>query len=417
VAGVLRAIFGPVVRPSTYRRWVYLILGGAVLVPFILLASIILPSLIPSGTPAWLVMGLVGVVLAGAAVPVSFIPAVRVIEGTAARELLGDGVPEQAGGRAMSWESRWRFTGWFGMHLIVGGVISTLTLALPPTLVLSFVAPFTGSMNILGLPLRFPKGLVSAWVPVVGLLALVLLAWMVIGTTTLAIRAAPFLLGPTAAERLAELQRRTESLAERNRLARELHDSVGHALSVVTIQASAARRVLDTNPEFAHRALGAIEESARGALADLDHVLGVLREDRDQAGPQWTLTDLPRLLDKTRLAGVEVESTVEGPVETVPAVVSREAYRIVQECLTNVLRHAGKVPVALRLTARADELALDLSNPLGGGAGPGRARDGGGRGLDGMRERVNVLRGQMSAGPEGGRWQVSVRIPLGTVRG
>jgi Histidine kinase len=417
VAGVVRAILGPVVRPSTYRRWVYLILGGAVLVPFILLASIILPSLMPPGAPTWLVLGLVGVVLAGAAIPASFIPAVRVIEGTAARELLGDGIPEQSGVRAMSWESRWRFTGWFGMHLIVGGVISTLTLALPPTLVLSFVVPFTGSMNILGLPLRFPKGLASVWVPVAGLAALVLLAWLVIGTTTLAIRAAPFLLGPTAAERLAELQRRTDSLAERNRLARELHDSVGHALSIVTIQASAARRVLDANPEFAHRALGAIEESARGALAELDHVLGVLREeDRDSPSPQWTLVDLPRLLDKTRLAGVDVDSTVEGPIETVPAVVSREAYRIVQECLTNVVRHAGKVPVALRLAARADELALDLSNPLGERVSR-PARNGGGRGLDGMRERVNVLRGQMTAGPDGGRWRVSVRIPLGTVRG
>ncbi|HEV2780779.1 MAG TPA: histidine kinase [Actinophytocola sp.] len=406
-----RAIFGPVVRPSTYRRWVYLILGGAVLVPFILLAAFILPSLLPARVPAWLVIGSVVVLVVGVSIPVSFIPAVRVIEGTAARELLGDGVPEQAGARAMSWESRWRFAGWFVLHLIVGGVISTLTLALPPTLVLSLLAPFTGSMDVLGLALRFPTGLISAWVPVAALLGLVVLAWLVIGTTTLAIRAAPFLLGPTAAERLAELQRRTESLAERNRLARELHDSVGHALSIVTIQASAARRVLDTDPAFAHRALGAIEESARGALAELDHVLGLLREDRSADTPQWTLADLPRLLDKTRIAGVDVKSTVEGQLAAVPAVVSREAYRILQECLTNVARHAGRVPVALRLAASDDELALDLSNPLGNRAAA--SRNGGGRGLAGMRERVTVLRGQMTAGPEGDRWRVSVRIPLG----
>jgi signal transduction histidine kinase len=412
VAGVLHAIFGPVVRPSTYRRWVYLILGGAVLVPFMLLASIALPSALPAGMPTLLIIALVVVLVVGVAVLASFIPAVRVIEGTAARELLGDAIPEQATRPATTWPARWLFTGWFVLHLVVGGVIGTLTLALPPALVLSLTVPFTGTMNVLGIPLRFDTGWASAWVPLAGLLAMVLLAWMVIGTTTLAIRAAPLLLGPTAAERLAELQRHAERLAERNRLARELHDSVGHALSIVTIQATAARRKLGTDPEFAARALGAIEESARGALADLDHVLGLLRDDRASVVPQWTLDDLDRLLDKTRIAGVDVESTVEGSLARVPAAVSREAYRILQECLTNVVRHAGRVPAALRLAAREDVLSLDVSNPLGRSPEP-VARAGGGRGLAGVRERVTVLRGQMSAGPEGGRWRVSVRIPLG----
>jgi signal transduction histidine kinase len=346
----------------------------------------------------------------GVAVPVSMVPVVRVIEGMAARELLGDRVPEQAGVRALSWASRWRATGWFLLHLTIGGVASVLTLMLPPALVLSVALPFVGADNFIGIPLRMAPGWSSAWTPVAGLLGLVLLAHLVRGASAIMIKAAPFLLGPTAAERLAALQKRTEQLAERNRLARELHDSVGHALSIVTIQASAARRVLSSDPDFAERALGAIEESARGALEDLDHVLGLLREDRAPTSPQWTLADLPRLLD---IAGVDVESTVEGSLDQLPAAVSREAYRIVQECLTNVLRHAGRVPVALRLAARDDELALDLSNPLGSRTEP---RRGGGRGLRGMRERVTVLRGQMTAGPHDGRWQVSVRIPLGTVR-
>lgn len=409
--GVLRVVFGPVVDASTYRRWVYLILGGAVLVPFVLFASIV-PSTLPiPATPPLLIVALMVITVIGVAVPLSMVPFVRAIEGMAARELLGDRVPEQAGVRAMSWASRWRSTGWFLLHLVIGGVVSTMTLLLPPALVLSVAVPFVGSDNFVGIPLRLPSGWSSAWVPLAGLLGLALLAHVVRGATATMIRMAPFLLGPTAAERLAALQLRTEQLAERNRLARELHDSVGHALSIVTVQASAARRVLGSDPAFAERALGAIEESARGALEDLDHVLGLLREDRASTSPQWTLADLPRLLD---IAGVDVESTVEGQLDQVPAAVSREAYRIVQECLTNVVRHAGHVPVALRLSAMDDEFALDLSNPLGTRVVAGR---GGGRGLRGMSERVSVLRGQMTAGPLDGRWQVSVRIPLGTVRG
>ena len=411
VRGVLRAVLGPVVDASTYRRWVYLILGGAVLVPFVLLASLATSSILAPNTPPLVIIGALLAVVFLVAVPIAFVPVVRVIEGMAARELLGEAVPEQAGVRVLTWPSRWRSTGWFLLHLVIGGVVSTLTLLLPPALVLSVAAPFLGADNFVGIPMRIQPGWPSAWVPLAGLLGLVVLAHLVRGASAVMIKAAPALLGPTAAERLAALQRRTEQLAERNRLARELHDSVGHALSIVTVQASAARRVLDNDPAFVERALGAIEESARGALEDLDHVLGLLREDRASANPQWTLADLPRLLD---IAGVDVESTVEGSLEALPAAVSREAYRIVQECLTNVVRHAGRVPVALRLTAGDEEFALDLSNPLGTAAEP---RNGGGRGLNGMRERVSVLRGQMTAGPMNGRWLVSVRIPLGTVRG
>ncbi|MGB3439626.1 MAG: histidine kinase [Actinophytocola sp.] len=418
MAAVLDSVLGPVIRPSTYRRWVFLILGGAVLVPFMLIAGMVLPSLMPAAfrDETLLVVALSLVVVIGVMVLMSLIPAVRVIEGTAARELLGDGVPEQATRVALSWESRARFAGWFVVHLLVGGVLSVLTLAVPPTVVLTFFAPFAGRVDVLGLTIRVPDGWAGAWVPLAGLAAFLVLVHLVDGAAVLAARAAPFLLGPTAAERLAELEQRTEQLAERNRLARELHDSVGHALSVVTIQASAAGRILDTDPGFARTALSAIEESARAALADLDHVLGLLREDQGTDRPQWTLANLPDLLEQTRIAGVAVESTVEGVLDEVPPAVSREAYRIVQEGLTNVLRHAGKVPVALRLATGDDRFELDLSNPIHDD-GRAKPRAGGGHGLSGMRERVTVLRGQMTAGPENGRWQVQVRIPLRTVRG
>jgi signal transduction histidine kinase len=221
-------------------------------------------------------------------------------------------------------------------------------------------------------------------------------------------RLAPVLLGPSPADRLARLELQTEQLMERNRLARELHDSVGHALTVTTLQAAAAARLLDTDPDFARRALTAIEETGRTALEDLDHVLGLLREDAGAKTPQRTLADLGGLFDQTRSAGVEVDAEI-GRVEEIPPVVSREAYRIVQEGLTNALRHAGKVRVTVRLAVRGSRLELEMTNPADPVA---PARAGGGRGLRGIRERVTILGGRMTAGADDGRWRVSVALPV-----
>ena len=221
---------------------------------------------------------------------------------------------------------------------------------------------------------------------------------------------APAFLGPSPAERLALLERQAGQLAERNRLARELHDSVGHALTVATLQAAAARRLLDTDPTFARDALASVEDASRAALDDLDHVLGLLRHgDAAATAPQPTLADLDRLLAETRAAGVEVRAEPAGDLARVPAVVSREAYRIVQEGLTNALRHAGRVPVTLRLATEADRLELELTNPLGPA---GQPPAGGGRGLRGIAERVAILGGRMTAGPDGTSWRVAVSLPL-----
>jgi signal transduction histidine kinase len=211
------------------------------------------------------------------------------------------------------------------------------------------------------------------------------------------------------AAELAEAHAADRALAERNRLARELHDSVGHALTVTTLQAGAAARVLHTDPAFVATALDAIAEAGRAALADLDHVLGLLREgNTGDRAPQPDLGDLDALVDGARSAGVAVALHRDGATGSVPRAVSREAYRIVQEGLTNALRHAGPVPVDVRVTVGAAAVELEVANPLSRGP----ARNGGGRGIAGMRERVGVLRGEISAGRDGDRWRVAARLPF-----
>ncbi|ONI89918.1 hypothetical protein ALI144C_04000 [Actinosynnema sp. ALI-1.44] len=416
---MIRAVFGPVGRRLTYRRWTYFVLGATLIVPFALAGFAIVPPvlgmLLPTDTAEQPLVVAVTMALAIVvwAAGTSFIPAVRVVEGTAARELLGPGVPAQASLRATNLEARWKTCQWFLVHIVVGAVVGGCTLFVPIGMLQSFLAPFTGEWLIVqNTPVRVPVGWQSAWIPAVSVVVTVLLVHLVnlagVGMTKLS----QVLLGPTPADHLAELTRRAEQLAERNRLARELHDSVGHALSVVTIQASAAGRVLDADPRFAKRALSAIEESARGALADLDHVLGLLREDQPGTQPQHTLADLEQLLETMRLSGVAVETRITGDLAGVPFAVSTEAYRIVQECLTNALKHAGRVEgavtVTLSLAASPEALRVEAANPLTGRPPTGR----GGRGIPGMRERVAVLRGQIEAGPDDGTWRVRARIPL-----
>ncbi|MFJ8916807.1 sensor histidine kinase [Amycolatopsis sp. NPDC102389] len=406
--------FGPLVDRATYRRWVYFILGGALSVPYILFAAIMVPSLLPlvvtMGRGVVIGMGAVVLVMIAS----SFLPAVRVLEGAAVRELLDDPVPGVTFGPAASWPVRLRSSAMFLLHVSTGCVVSLVSLFVPVAFGFTIAAPFTGRIALTTeAPIEVPKGWASAWIPLAFLLGVVVLAYVVWGAGAVLTRCAESLLGISAAERIAQLEKRTEQLAERNRLARELHDSVGHALSVVTIQAGAARRTLRSDPEFTEQALTAIEDSARAALDDLDHVLGLLRDEASSRAPQSGLAELPALVEATRLAGAEVTAEVRGEPSSVPPVVSREAYRILQECLTNALRHAGKVPVAVLVDAEPELLRVRVSNPLGAAA---PSRDGGGRGLRGMTERVEVLGGTITAGRADGVWKVEVAVPWGKRR-
>jgi signal transduction histidine kinase len=411
---VIRVALAPLVRGSTYRRGVYLLLGGVVLLPYALLGVAFARLLADPGEVPRAATALLLVVTVAIAVVPALLRGTRALEIVAVRGLLDVDLPDPPTGDApagVDRETRLRSALWFAVHLVVGGGVALgLVIALPMALLFIAQRFGIGAEALVGQRFGPLEGDDTLWLSLVGLALLVAIVYAVAGLGALAALLAPALLGPSPSERIAALEARAGQLAERNRLARELHDSVGHALTVATLQAAAARRLLDSDPEFVRGALAAIEDTGRSATEDLDHVIGLLRErDSGRPAPQRTLTDLDRLVADARAAGLEMEVDVGGPVGQLPAAVSREGYRIVQEGLTNAVRHAGRVPVRLRVAVSDRELDIDLSNPVAGAT----AATGGGRGLGGMRERVGLLGGHMTAGRDGGVWRVAVRLPAG----
>ncbi|MFL6273111.1 MAG: sensor histidine kinase [Actinomycetes bacterium] len=230
------------------------------------------------------------------------------------------------------------------------------------------------------------------------------------------------------AERAAELLREQAADArrivteERTRIARELHDVVAHRVSLMTVQAGAAKAVAAEDPEASLRAMGAVEEAGRQALDELRHLLGVLRPetDLDGLGPQPGLADLPRLVEQIRGAGVDVSLATDGVSGELPARVDLFAYRIVQEALTNVLKHAGPgAHSEVRLGTDRSGVVIEVLNDgrgavvmPGSGAAQGSAR---GHGIVGMQERARLLGGTLDAGPRpGGGFGVVAHLPTGT---
>ncbi|MFI6871885.1 sensor histidine kinase [Streptomyces sp. NPDC050400] len=409
-----RALFGRVAR----RRWVHLILGGALAMPYVLVGSVVVGPLVGADDvftdlPLQLLSFLVGLPLAAVT---ALFPLTRPMSVAAVRALCSVDGGALADGPPRSRAARGRTVAWFTLHLGLGGVLSGMTLALPPFAVALIALPlFPGLRDSkLALPGVLQHGWALVLAPVAGALMLVALAAVAALASGLLARWAPALLGPTPADRLAAAEARAADLAVRNRLARELHDSVGHALSAVTLQASAARRVLDSDPDFVREALAAIEDTTRRTVGELDAVLGVLREagDASDTAPAPTLADdLDGLLRRTRAAGLDVSARVDLDPATVPPLVSREAYRIVQEALSNALKHAG-TPLGLRLGRDGDALRVTAENALP--AHPvAPARAGGGHGLSGVADRARLLGGSATAGADdSGVWRLDVRLPL-----
>jgi signal transduction histidine kinase len=219
-------------------------------------------------------------------------------------------------------------------------------------------------------------------------------------------------------ERAARLERdqqdhaRRAAEAERARIARELHDVVAHNVSVIAVQAGAARTTAQQRPEQATEAFGLIERTARTTLAELRTLLGILRRADQEGpgrGPQPSLAQLDALVARARESGLSIEVRMEGSLEALPAMVDLSAYRIVQEAVTNVMKHApgAAVDLLVRRTDRAiDVIVVD--------DGPGAVPDPtGGQGLIGMRERAALVGGYLTAGPaQGGGFRVHAKLPV-----
>jgi len=201
---------------------------------------------------------------------------------------------------------------------------------------------------------------------------------------------------------------------ERRRMARELHDVVAHAVSVMVIQAGAARQVVETSPERASQALLIVESTGREAMAELRRMLGVLNDDGEAAAlaPQPGLADVGPLVDRVRAAGLPVELEVSGMPVALPASLDVTVYRIVQEGLTNALRYAHGARTVVHLGWDEGLLRLEVLDD--GPSSAAEAGEGSGRGLVGMRERAGQVGGRLEAGPRlGGGSAVRAWLPLG----
>ncbi|WP_326764300.1 histidine kinase [Streptomyces sp. NBC_01591] len=380
----------PLAASVTYTRWLHILIPGAGYSVWMFIS--------PNSPWAPMVF----------AVPVGLVPGMRLAEGVQAQLLLA---PEERGTAdaaisatsAATWGDRWRTVLWLEIRMVLAVPVGYATVWLSATAVDLVLTAFgNGPSNA-----WLVRGVEPHWwyvllapLPLLVLLAIVVISGNLINAS------AQRLLGPSPVQRLTALEERTEQLLERNRIARELHDSIGHALTVAVVQAGAARAVHD--PEFTERALTAIEETGRDALDDLERVLRVLRESGTPVGQRPTLVEADRLLDSARGSGAKIDAAVSGPLEQVPGAVSREGYRILQESLTNVLRHSGAVPVRVRITVAHGRLELEVTNPLTDST----AVQGGGSGLRGIRERAALLGGKAKTGPHEGEWRVHASLPL-----
>ncbi len=415
------------------RQLLYLLAGGLPALLYLGLATVATSSagLTSQGQIIALAAWPLALMLAGAA---GLAGPVRDLEAVITRTWLGTQTSRRASRRI-------RPALWHVIHVSAGGLAGTMLATISVVAVIASLASWgVGPATAGGLP-GWSLAL-GRWTPAAGVVTVLLVLGAVWALGAGLRQLAPRLLGPSAADQLAAAQLRARQLAGRNRVARELHDSIGHSLSVVSIQAAAAQRLLTADPAFADRALSSVTETARRALEDLDCVLGILREpggsgdpgepimprepaesrkttegarpddagDAGDAALAATLMDLGELISRMEQAGVSIAADHTADPGRLPFAVSREAYRIVQEGLTNVLRHGGADAATLRIDADSDRLRIEIVNALG--RAPDQDGRSGGRGLAGIAERTAVLDGRMSAGPDGGSWRLEVELPL-----
>jgi signal transduction histidine kinase len=233
-------------------------------------------------------------------------------------------------------------------------------------------------------------------------------------TFTMAVAVGAWALGEAARNRRVAIREEARRAVgeEQARIARELHDVIAHSVSVIVVQAGAADDVFETRPDQARSALRSIERSGREAQRELRRLLSAVRpgEGEDPRAPQPGLEQVDALAERLRASGLEVAVRREGEVPEVPAGVDLSAYRIVQEALTNTLRHARATRADVSLRYGDDAIEVEVRDD---GRGEAAGGDGDGHGIVGMRERASLLGGTLEAGPlPGGGYRVRARLPL-----
>jgi signal transduction histidine kinase len=292
-------------------------------------------------------------------------------------------------------------------------VLFTLAVAsarrLPPAVVGAVLATvLVGALAVDGGP---------AWGTVIGSCTAVLVGWFA-GENVRARRLYAQEMARRAEERERDREERVRQAAtdERLRIARELHDIVAHAMSLIAVRAGAARVVADAKPDEARDALGIIETTSRRALHELRRLVGVLRDDEGRAElqPAPGLAELDVLVRETAEAGVHVDVEIAGHVRPLPPGVDVSAYRIAQEALTNVVRHAGPTNAHLRVRYQPHAVEIELvdEGAVSPRHVPVQERNGAGHGIVGMRERVALYHGELVTGPHDNGFRVLARLPI-----
>jgi len=318
----------------------------------------------------------------------------------------------------------WRVVAWVSARGVFGGVGFTVALLgaiMPVALLAGAILAILYQLGLTGwltLDISDPAAVhatdvATFWTavgtPIIVLMA-PLFAWAARGTALVHRIFARWALGPAAGEAVEAANERANLAEEQLRIDQELHDSIGHMITMNIIQAGAGAHVFESDPEFARQALKNIEERGRAAMGELDRIIAAIRGDQPEPRtPLAGIEDLDRLVEESRAAGMTIEAHIDTP--QVPAAVGRAAFTIVREALTNAARHAPGAPVVVRVETDGDALALEVINDVPGEM-RGSAMRGNRRGLGGMRDRAALLGGRSSIGPQRGTFVVRALLPL-----
>ncbi|HEX5087967.1 MAG TPA: histidine kinase [Nocardioides sp.] len=361
----------------------------------------------------WL-LTLLGIAFLAVVVWASLLPPVRQVEVSTARALLDHddtALPDVR--RPRAGPSRRRGAAWLALLVGVGLVVGAAILYLVPFGLELVAFPLSGESTttwpLIGRTSHTGAGWHAVWLVAPGLLALVACLAVVGAASRLLVVLAPRVLGPTLTERVGIAAERERALARANAVARDLHDRLGHTLTAMTVQATAARRLLATDPQAAARAMAAVEDLGRRAQDDVDDVVRTLRDGAQPGaelgrGPVDVVTTARALVHESSLT-VQLRAPAALLVDHGCA---DTAQAVIREALTNATRH-GTGSATLRLHADEQSLWIEVRNPVGGRGRTAPERSG----LGGLHERVLLGEGELSAGPEGGdSWLLTARLPI-----